>query len=325
MKRQRRCLGRRPGGVCRGRPRAGNTNGGGFAGIFGGAVAGLHGAGAVRLRRLVADDRQREVGSQGPAGADADNLLPGSKGVEAADISAPVSRNGGTDVEEKIALMVAALLGQADRRPTITFSCWAGIRCSGVQLVVRIRDAFGVKLTLAGIVRRADGCGVVRRGDATGGDVTEVGRYGAWGGCDRPREDLVPSPLYPREREQDIVARRRFLWGPRRPWEFVVDAAWLRRLFGLKKRRGRRFHDEFLMWVQPLLNRVTKFCCHNRKISMHAPTMPTSDKAAEVPLSLYHLLDPEVLANPYPLYQPPANRGSGSLGSVPARLDRHAI
>src|ERR1700691_5360835 len=29
---------------------------------------------------------------------------------------------------------------------------------------------------------------------------------------------------------------------------------------------------------------------------------PVSDKTNEAPLSLYHLLDPEVLANPYPLY-----------------------
>jgi cytochrome P450 len=33
-----------------------------------------------------------------------------------------------------------------------------------------------------------------------------------------------------------------------------------------------------------------------------APSNP-NDKATEVPLSLYHLLDPEVLANPYPLYR----------------------
>src|SRR3954462_1204199 len=30
---------------------------------------------------------------------------------------------------------------------------------------------------------------------------------------------------------------------------------------------------------------------------------PPVDRASEVPLSLYHLLDPEVLANPYPLYR----------------------
>ena len=46
---------------------------------------------------------------------------------------------------------------------------------------------------------------------------------------------------------------------------------------------------------------------------------------AEVPLSLYHLLDPEVLANPYPLYRRSAHRGPGPLGSVSARLDRHAL
>ncbi|HVS37777.1 MAG TPA: cytochrome P450 [Gemmataceae bacterium] len=35
---------------------------------------------------------------------------------------------------------------------------------------------------------------------------------------------------------------------------------------------------------------------------MPPPAAATPDKAAEVPLSLYPLLDPEVLANPYPLY-----------------------
>jgi len=35
---------------------------------------------------------------------------------------------------------------------------------------------------------------------------------------------------------------------------------------------------------------------------MQSPATPVSDKASEAPLSLYHLLDPEVLANPYPLY-----------------------
>jgi cytochrome P450 len=36
---------------------------------------------------------------------------------------------------------------------------------------------------------------------------------------------------------------------------------------------------------------------------MHLPATSVPNKAAQVPLSLYHLLDPEVLANPYPLYQ----------------------
>lgn len=35
---------------------------------------------------------------------------------------------------------------------------------------------------------------------------------------------------------------------------------------------------------------------------MHTASTPVSDEKADVPLSLYHLLDPEVLANPYPLY-----------------------
>ena len=32
-------------------------------------------------------------------------------------------------------------------------------------------------------------------------------------------------------------------------------------------------------------------------------TDPTAAGVAEPPLSLYHLLDPEVLADPYPLYR----------------------
>jgi len=35
---------------------------------------------------------------------------------------------------------------------------------------------------------------------------------------------------------------------------------------------------------------------------MQSPATSASDQAKDVPLSLYHLLDPEVLANPYPLY-----------------------
>lgn len=36
---------------------------------------------------------------------------------------------------------------------------------------------------------------------------------------------------------------------------------------------------------------------------MNSDAATTCDQAAEAPLSLYHLLDPEVLANPYPLYR----------------------
>ena len=36
---------------------------------------------------------------------------------------------------------------------------------------------------------------------------------------------------------------------------------------------------------------------------MPSQSPPISAGPADVPLSLYHLLDPEVLANPYPLYQ----------------------
>ena len=36
---------------------------------------------------------------------------------------------------------------------------------------------------------------------------------------------------------------------------------------------------------------------------MTTPATPTAADDTQAPLSLYHLLDPEVLANPYPLYQ----------------------
>ena len=42
---------------------------------------------------------------------------------------------------------------------------------------------------------------------------------------------------------------------------------------------------------------------------------PCHDKAAEVPLSLYHLLDPEVLADPYPLYHRLRDARSRSTGT----------
>ena len=39
-----------------------------------------------------------------------------------------------------------------------------------------------------------------------------------------------------------------------------------------------------------------------RRIPMTTPATPTAADDTQAPLSLYHLLDPEVLANPYPLY-----------------------
>ena len=48
---------------------------------------------------------------------------------------------------------------------------------------------------------------------------------------------------------------------------------------------------------------------------MESTTSPVQTKAAEPPLSLYHLLDPEVLADPYPLYRRLRDARSRSTGT----------
>ena len=55
------------------------------------------------------------------------------------------------------------------------------------------------------------------------------------------------------------------------------------------------------------------------------PTLAPNRLDHERPLSLYHLLDPEVLANPYPLYRRLRDGGPSALGPVPARVDRHPL
>ncbi|HWE01222.1 MAG TPA: non-ribosomal peptide synthetase [Tepidisphaeraceae bacterium] len=78
---------------------------------------------------------------------DADNLLPGATPVVAAPamIEGPDSKLA---VESKIAAVVASLLGQPSVRRDDNFFMIGGHSMLGVQLVARIRDAFGVKLTL---------------------------------------------------------------------------------------------------------------------------------------------------------------------------------
>jgi amino acid adenylation domain-containing protein len=68
-----------------------------------------------------------------------ENLLPG--GAE----SAPATTGG---LQKQIADLVASLLGQPSVGPTQNFFMIGGHSMLGVQLVARIRDTFGVKLTL---------------------------------------------------------------------------------------------------------------------------------------------------------------------------------
>ena len=54
-------------------------------------------------------------------------------------------------------------------------------------------------------------------------------------------------------------------------------------------------------------------------------SLPSVDKAGTA-LSLYHLLDPDVLANPYPLYQQLRTPlRSSALGSIPSRLGGDSV
>jgi nonribosomal peptide synthetase DhbF len=71
----------------------------------------------------------------------ADNLL--SKGDQPAVTLAP-----GSALEERIAVMVAALLGHPTVARGENFFMAGGHSMLGVQLVARIRDTFGVKLSL---------------------------------------------------------------------------------------------------------------------------------------------------------------------------------
>jgi amino acid adenylation domain-containing protein len=71
----------------------------------------------------------------------ADNLLPSKLGVS----DAPVESNG---LQQEISTMVAAMLGQPSIGAEENFFMAGGHSMLGVELVARIRDTFGVKLTL---------------------------------------------------------------------------------------------------------------------------------------------------------------------------------
>jgi acyl-CoA synthetase (AMP-forming)/AMP-acid ligase II/aryl carrier-like protein len=73
---------------------------------------------------------------------------PAMNPSSAAASSAAAPRADGADLQERIAGMVASLLGQPSVAPQDNFFMIGGHSMFGVQLVARIRDTFGVKLTL---------------------------------------------------------------------------------------------------------------------------------------------------------------------------------
>ena len=73
------------------------------------------------------------------------NLLPLETSAPSA--SAPAPLDGGS-VQQQVAALVASLLGQTSINPTDNFFLLGGHSMLGVQLVARIQDLFGVKLTL---------------------------------------------------------------------------------------------------------------------------------------------------------------------------------
>ena len=73
-----------------------------------------------------------------------DNLLP----LETTATSAIALDPGGDKVQQQVAALVATLLGQTSIDPSDNFFLLGGHSMLGVQLVARIQDLFGVKLTL---------------------------------------------------------------------------------------------------------------------------------------------------------------------------------
>ena len=73
-----------------------------------------------------------------------DNLLP----LETSATPAIAAEPGRDSVQQQVAALVATLLGQASIDPSDNFFLLGGHSMLGVQLVARIQDLFGVKLTL---------------------------------------------------------------------------------------------------------------------------------------------------------------------------------
>jgi acyl-CoA synthetase (AMP-forming)/AMP-acid ligase II/acyl carrier protein len=94
---------------------------------------------AIESLPMTANGKLDKAALPAPSAA---NLLPMSAGVSNATTSRPQG------LEPRIAAIVAALLGQPTVAREDNFFMLGGHSMLGVQLVARIRDAFGVKLTL---------------------------------------------------------------------------------------------------------------------------------------------------------------------------------
>jgi amino acid adenylation domain-containing protein len=78
------------------------------------------------------------------------NTLRSDNGANGASVKTNASANKAatSDLEDRISTIIAALLGQPSVKFTDNFFMLGGHSMLGVQLVAKIRDAFGVKLTL---------------------------------------------------------------------------------------------------------------------------------------------------------------------------------
>ena len=77
----------------------------------------------------------------------ADNLLP-NRGPDESSASATAPASPGDECQQKIAALVASLLGQPSINPDDNFFLLGGHSMLGVQLVARIKELFDVKITL---------------------------------------------------------------------------------------------------------------------------------------------------------------------------------
>jgi acyl carrier protein len=77
----------------------------------------------------------------------ADNVLP--SGIPAAAVNGAAAPHGSSNgCLQQVASLVASLLGQPTVEPEENFFMIGGHSMLGVELVARIKDQFGVKLTL---------------------------------------------------------------------------------------------------------------------------------------------------------------------------------